>query len=229
MNHMGLKWGKMMFFSRRVFVFSGILIFLFGPFSFSRAADSSPVHILFLGDSLTAGLGVEADQAYPALVEQMLKQHTTVDFKITNAGVSGSTTASARSRLRWFKKIRVDILVLALGANDGLRGLSMNEMKRNLDQTIRLAKDTGMRVILAGMQIPPNYGKAYSDGFKAVFPALAEKYGTALIPFLLEGVAGIPELNQVDGIHPNARGHEIMARTVTPYVLEEMEKRVKDI
>ncbi len=190
----------------------------------ARAADKSPLHILFLGDSLTAGLGVEADQAYPALVEKMLKENKGVDFKITNASISGSTTASAVSRIKWLRKLRVDILVLSLGANDGLRGLSMINMAQNLDQAIVLAKESGMAVILAGMQIPPNYGPAYSEDFREVFPALALKRGTALIPFLLKHVAGVPELNQMDGIHPNAKGHKIMADTVTPYVLEQIIK-----
>ena len=185
------------------------------------AADGS-VKVLFLGDSLSAGLGVEPEQAYPALIHDMLKEKGFQGVNIINGSISGSTTASAISRLKWFLKIKPDILVLALGANDGLRGLSTVEMARNLDNTIVLAKEKGIRVILAGMKIPPNYGSGYARAFYKVFLSLADKYKLPFIPFLLKDVAGKASLNQADGIHPNREGHRIIAATVLPFILEQL-------
>lgn len=185
------------------------------------AADRN-VKILFLGDSLTAGLGVEPEQAYPALIQGMLKEKGISGVNITNGSISGSTSASALSRLKWFLKAKPDILVLALGANDGLRGLSTTEMARNLDKTIVLAKENGIRVILAGMEIPPNYGPEYAKAFREVFIFLADKHKTAFIPFLLKDVAGKASLNQADGIHPNREGHRIIAATVLARILEQL-------
>ncbi|MBU0972305.1 MAG: arylesterase, partial [Proteobacteria bacterium] len=142
--------------------------------------------------------------------------------KIINGSISGSTTAGALSRLKWFLRAKPKILVLALGANDGLRGLSTEEMAQNLDKTIVLAKKNHIRVVLAGMKIPPNYGPEYSNEFARVFEALAEKYHLSFIPFLLKDVAGIASLNQADGIHPNQEGHKIIAATVFPFILEQL-------
>jgi acyl-CoA thioesterase-1 len=142
--------------------------------------------------------------------------------RITNASISGSTTAGAFSRLKWFLRIKPDILVLALGANDGLRGLSTGEMSQNLERAIVLAKENGIRVILAGMQVPPNYGPDYSTAFQKVFGVLAERYDLAFIPFLLKSVAGNPLLNQADTIHPNREGHKQIAATVFPYVKAQL-------
>ncbi len=190
-----------------------------GPPPFLLAADAN-TRILFLGDSITAGLGVEPEHSYPALIDQMLKGKGVQGVWITNGSISGSTTAGAFSRLKWYLRAKPDILVLALGANDGLRGLSTVEMARNLDRTIGLAKEKGIRVILAGMEIPPNYGPDYSKAFREVFVSLADKHPITLIPFLLKGVAGRASLNQADGIHPNRAGHRIIAATVFPYLLE---------
>jgi acyl-CoA thioesterase-1 len=183
-------------------------------------AEDARTRILFLGDSITAGLGVEPENAYPALVDEMLKGTRRV--QIVNGSISGSTTAGALSRLKWFLRAKPGILVLALGANDGLRGLSTSEMSQNLAHTILLAKENGIRVILAGMEVPPNYGPGYSKAFREVFVFLAEKYKVSLIPFLLKGVAGNSLLNQADGIHPNGAGHKIIAATVLPYLLEQL-------
>ena len=185
-------------------------------------AEDSRTRIIFLGDSITAGLGVESENAYPSLVDMMLKEKGIENFKITNGSISGSTTAGALSRLRWFLKVKPDILVLALGANDGLRGLSTSEMAQNLDKTIALAKENDIRVILAGMEIPPNYGPDYSKAFREVFVFLADKHHLPFIPFLLKDVAGNPSLNQADGIHPSRAGHRIIAGTVLPYILEQL-------
>ncbi len=193
-------------------------------------AEESGTRILFLGDSITAGLGVEPENAYPALINDMLRdmpremrrEKGGLNFQITNGSISGSTTAGAVSRLKWFLRAKPGILVLALGANDGLRGLSTNEMARNLDKTILLAKAQGIRVILAGMEIPPNYGPDYSKAFRDVFARLSDKHHLSFIPFLLKNVAGNPLLNQADGIHPNRAGHKIIAATVLPYILEQL-------
>jgi acyl-CoA thioesterase-1 len=188
------------------------------------ASDSSRL-ILFMGDSITAGLGVEPEQAYPVLISGMLKEKGVQGIKITNNSISGSTTASGFSRLRWSLlagKDIPDILVLALGANDGLRGLSISEMSRNLDKTIALATEKGIQVILAGMEIPPNYGPEYSKAFREVFVSLADKHKIPLIPFLLKDVAGKAFLNQADGIHPNEEGHKIISYTILPYILEQL-------
>ena len=195
-------------------------------FLFLALGTSSPVWagntgVLFLGDSLTAGLGVMPEEAYPALVDELLKKKGIQNVKITNASISGSTTAGAVSRLKWFLRASPDVLVLALGANDGLRGLSTQEMFQNLEKTILLARTNGIRVILAGMKLPPNYGPDYSRAFTEVFVLLAQKYHLSFIPFLLENVAGNPLLNQADGIHPNRAGHEIIAATVLPYIQEQ--------
>ena len=169
--------------------------------------------VVCLGDSLTEGYGLAPEQSYPSLLERMLRERGHA-VRVVNAGVSGSTSASAASRLRWQLRSRPDVVVIALGANDGLRGVPVATTKKNLSMAIDLAQQSGARVLLAGMKIPPNYGLEYTMPFAAMFPALARKYGVALLPFLLEGVAAKPELNQPDGIHPNARGTEIVARNV---------------
>ncbi len=179
------------------------------------------VRILFLGDSLTAGLGVEPHEAYPSVIRDMLDEKQITHITLTNGSISGSTSAGAVSRLKWFLRANPQVLVLALGANDGLRGLPLDEMEKNLDSTIVLAKGNRIRVILAGMEIPPNYGPEYTKAFREVFPSLARKHDLALIPFLLKDVAGNPSLNQADGIHPNAEGHRIIAAHVLPFILEK--------
>lgn len=186
------------------------------------SARQTTTRILFIGDSITAGFGVDPEQSYPALVDQRLRQKGFNRIEITNGSISGSTTASALSRLKWFLRIKPHILVLALGANDGLRGLSTVEMEKNLDLTIALALENGIRVILAGMEVPPNYGPGYSAAFRKVFPSLASLHNIALIPFLLKDVAGIARLNQADGIHPNQAGQAIIAATVLPYLLDQL-------
>jgi len=187
-------------------------------------AMTSPLNaetrILFLGDSLTAGYGVEQEQAFPSLLGPLITAEGYPDVKLINAGISGSTTASALSRLKWYKRTRPDILFLALGANDGLRGLSLSAMEKHLDDTIRMALDQGMTVILAGMEIPPNYGPAYTRQFRQVFFSLAEKHSIVLMPFLLKDVAGMSQYNQADGIHPTAAGHRIIAANVLPYLVK---------
>jgi len=178
--------------------------------------------ILLLGDSLTAGYGVQPQEAFPALLTSLLSASGYNDLKLINAGISGSTTASALSRLKWYQRVKPDILFLALGANDGLRGLSIAAMEAHLDETIKTALSSGMTIILAGMEIPPNYGTEYTQKFKKVFPALATKYSLVFMPFLLTDVAGLSQYNQVDGIHPNKAGHIIVAANVLPYIMNAL-------
>ena len=172
--------------------------------------------VLFLGDSLTAGLGVEPEEAYPHLLGEMLVRDGHPDVRVVNGGISGSTSASAPARLRWYARVKPEVLFLALGANDGLRGLSVSELEQNLEAVIGLAKRQGMRVLLAGMELPPNYGDVYTAEFRQVYRDLAARHGLPLLPFLLEGVGGVAELNQADAIHPNAEGHRRIAAHVYP-------------
>lgn len=184
----------------------------------AAAVAAEPV-ILCLGDSLTEGYGVAPEQSYPQRLEQRLRQQGFPGARVINAGISGSTTASAVSRLRWQLRARPDVVVLALGGNDGLRGLDLGQTEKNLSDAIELARSQGVRVVLAGMKLPPNYGADYTRRFEALFPALARSHGVALIPFLLEGVAAKPDLNLPDGIHPNAAGYEIVVGNVLSTLL----------
>ena len=188
----------------------------------SLFAKDTGVKVVILGDSISAGLGVEPEQAFPFLVQDMLKQKGFAFVKITNGSISGSTMAGATSRLKWYLKTKPDILVLALGANDGLRGLSTDLMTQNLEKAIILAKKNGIKVILAGMKIPPNYGAEYAKAFESSFVSLAQKHDLPFIPFLLKDVAGKSFLNQADGIHPNPEGHKIIATTVFDILLEQL-------
>ena len=206
-----------------------ILILLFFSFQFLGAKDLT---ILFLGDSLTEGLGVNKEQAYPSLVEK--KFNTTLDkkIKVINGGVSGSTTSDAQARLKWYLRSKPDYVFIALGANDGLRGLNLNQSQKNLENIIETAKKANAKVLLAGMLIPPNYGPNYSEQFKNMFLKLKKKYQLKFMPFLLLDVAGVKSLNQGDGIHPNEKGHKIIAKNVYEFLKvtlkEEEEKNVRN-
>lgn len=179
----------------------------------SARPDADPIRIVCLGDSLTEGYGLAPEQAYPSRLETGLRERGYA-VRVVNAGISGSTSASAVSRLRWQLRSGPDWVVIALGGNDGLRGVDVATTKANLAQAIEVAKQAGVRVLLAGMKLPPNYGRDYTEAFEAIFPALAEEHEVAFLPFLLEGVAADPALNLPDGIHPNARGSAIVARHV---------------
>jgi acyl-CoA thioesterase-1 len=178
--------------------------------------------ILFLGDSLTEGLGVQKNQAYPALIENQIKSELNKDIRIINGGVSGSTTSDAISRLKWYLRSNPDIVFVALGANDGLRGMNLKQSQKNLEQIIDLSLKEKAKVLLAGMLIPPNYGPQYSKDFETMFLNVKEKYNLKFMPFLLKNVAGVQELNQADGIHPNTKGHKIMAKEVFNFIKEEL-------
>ncbi len=173
--------------------------------------------IAFLGDSLTAGNGLAEGEAYPALIQARLARDGRA-VRIVNAGVSGDTSAGGLARLGWMLQQAPDIVVVALGANDGLRGLPVSELERNLTAIVTRSRESGARVLLVGMLVPPNYGEDYTRGFAALFPALAEKHGVPFMPFLLEGVAAVPALNQPDGIHPNPDGVEAIVRRILPSV-----------
>ena len=203
----------MSYFFRKSFSLVTVIFFLIFFSGFALAQTL----IVILGDSLTEGFGVTREEAYPYLLEKelQLKGHS---VKVINAGISGSTTASATSRLRWYIKANPDIVILALGGNDGLRGLSVKHMKKNLSKAIELAQSEKILILLAGMQIPQNYGKEYTESFRNVFHELARQYQLQMIPFLLKEVGGISSLNQADGIHPNAEGHQIIVRTVVKYL-----------
>jgi acyl-CoA thioesterase-1 len=176
------------------------------------ATDGRP-EVVFLGDSLTAGLGLDPSRSFPSLIQQRMDERG-MGFTVVNAGVSGDTSAGGLRRLDWSLQGNARVLVLALGANDGLRGLPVNALKKNLAAIIERAQRAGLTVVLAGMEAPPNNGADYTDRFRTVYTDLARRYGVALIPFLLQGVAGDPSLNQADGIHPNPEGARRIADTV---------------
>lgn len=186
----------------------------------SRSAAAAPAsgeetapRIVVLGDSLTAGLGLSIDRSYPSLLAERLKQEG-LNYEVVNAGVSGDTSAGGVSRLDWALSGDVRILIVALGGNDGLRGLPVDELKQNLATIIERAQARHITVVLAGMEAPPNFGRDYIVAFHKVYPDLARRYHVALVPFLLQGVAGIDRLNQRDGIHPTAEGAHIVADNV---------------
>jgi acyl-CoA thioesterase I len=178
-------------------------------------AAPAPRVVLFLGDSITAGYGLDPSQAFPALIQQKIDAQRW-NFKVINAGQSGDTSAGGLGRMDWLLKNKIDVLVLELGANDGLRGLPVENSKKNLQAIIDRTKDKypEAKVIVAGMKVPPNMGGDYGRKFEAVFVDLAKNNNAPLIPFILEGVGGLPELNLADGIHPTAKGHEIVADNV---------------
>jgi acyl-CoA thioesterase-1 len=191
-----------------------------------KAAPKADVRrrIVFLGDSLTAGYGLAREQSVPALIQAKLNQEG-YDYEVVNAGVSGDTSAGGLSRLDWSLDGMVDVLVIELGANDGLRGLPVAELRKNLDQIIRRAKARGVRVLLTGMEAPPNYGAAYTAEFRQVYQDLARAHQISFVPFYLAGVAGDPRLNIADGMHPNPEGARIVENTIWRSLESMIEKR----
>lgn len=178
--------------------------------------------IVFLGDSLTEGYGVSRESAFPQLIQKKINDKK-LNWKVVNSGVSGSTSASAESRLDWIFKGKPQIIVLALGANDGLRGINPNETYKNLKKAIEKIKGKNIRVILAGIYMPPNYGKKYTEDFRSTFIRLSKEYKITFVPFLLDEVAGKSDLNLPDGIHPNERGHQIIADRMFPLLEKELQ------
>lgn len=194
----------------KYFLVIAINLFLF-------SSVHAQTNVLFLGDSLSEGQGVDEEQSFPRLVERNLRAKK-YQVTITNGGVSGATSASGESRLKWHLKKKTDIVVLELGANDGLRGLKISETEKNLRKIIKLAKDKKIKVLLLGLLMPPNYGKKYTADFEMMYKKISVVEKIPFMPFILKDVAGIAEYNQPDGIHPNARGHELIAIKVTEFV-----------
>jgi len=199
------------------------------------AVDDPRPAILFLGNSLTAGLGVDLADAFPSVVQTKIDQ-SRLEFRVINAGISGETTGGGLSRLEWLLETEIVALVLELGANDGLRGAPPEIVEENLQAIIDGTRERhpGIPIVLAGMRAPPNMGRTYTEAFQDVFPRLAIENGIGLIPFLLEGVAAERRLTQADGIHPNAEGHAILAETVWEALhpvlagLSEVDNRVRE-
>jgi len=183
--------------------------------------------VVVFGDSLTAGLGLDPTQAYPALLQRRIDA-AGFDYEVVNAGVSGDTSAGGLSRVDWVLGPDVRVLVVAFGGNDGLRGLPAEELKRNLGGIIRRAKTKNVEVVLAGMEAPPNLGQTYTDRFRDVYRSLAREEHVALVPFLLEGVAGVASLNQPDGIHPTAEGARKAADNVWPALEPLLQRSTRD-
>jgi acyl-CoA thioesterase-1 len=191
-------------------------------------ASGRPV-VLFVGTSLTAGLGVDPDDAYPALLEKKIAA-AGLDYRVVNAGVSAETSAGALRRIDWLMRQPVSVLVLETGANDGLRGQDPKDTRSNIQAILERARaqKPSPRLVLVGMLALHNLGREYGEAFRAIYPELSHRNDAVLVPFLLEGVAGVPSLNQADGLHPTPEGHARMAENVWPYlkpVLEEAQRR----
>lgn len=200
-----------------------LVLFTFG---FTTTNEDDPKMVLFLGDSLAAGYGLQASQAFPALIQQRI-DGLDWNFKVINAGLSGDTSAGGLRRIDWLLRGRVDVLVLELGGNDGLRGIDLASTRTNLQGIIDKvkAKNPRVKIVIAGMMVPPNLGQDYTRRFQQMYPELARANQAVLIPFLLEGVAGDSKLNLPDGIHPTAEGHKLVAETVWKHlrpVLQEL-------
>jgi acyl-CoA thioesterase-1 len=185
------------------------------PINNSAVSGVNVKTILFFGNSLTAGYGIDPSEAFPALIQNKIDS-LKLNYKVINAGVSGETSAGGNGRIDWILRQKVDVFVLELGGNDGLRGIPLTATRKNLQAIIDKvkAKYPEAKLVLAGMQIPPNMGQQYTGEFKKIYPELAAKNNIALIPFLLQGVGGDPKLNQADGIHPNVEGAKIVAENV---------------
>ena len=200
---------------RKPHCFAGYFVLILGFFLLLTAAAPTPRNILFLGDSITAGYGLEPAQAYPALIQNKIDAKRW-PFKVINAGQSGDTTAGGLSRMDWLLRSPIDVLVLELGGNDGLRGLPAATTRKNLQAIIDRTREKypDAKIVLAGMRVPPNMGRDYAKQFDAIFADIAKKNKAALVPFVLEGVGGVAALNLPDGMHPTAKGHEIVAANV---------------
>ena len=213
----------------RIGVYVGWLLLtgLLGELPLARAAGPPSVddrlRIVAFGDSLTAGLGVAADETYPAELQRRLDA-LGLRYRVINAGVSGETTAGGLRRVPWILRSKPEIVILELGANDGLRGLRVEETKANLERIIQQLQQSGTQVVLAGMKLPPNYGNDYLAAFERLYPDLATRYRLPLIPFFLEGVAASNTLNQADGIHPTARGY----RAIVEMMLGRLQPVLRD-
>ncbi len=185
------------------------------PVSKDTTVTEKKKTIIFYGNSLTAGYGLSPSQAFPAIIQRKIDS-LGLDYQVVNAGVSGETSSGGKTRIDWILRQQVDIFVLELGANDGLRGIPLSETRKNLQAIVDKVKEKNpnTKFLFAGMQIPPNMGETYTTEFRNIYKELAAKNNMTLVPFLLEGVGGEPELNQEDGIHPTAEGHRIVAENL---------------
>jgi acyl-CoA thioesterase I len=172
---------------------------------------------------LTEGYGVAQTSAFPQLIQKKMLQDK-MDWTVISSGSSGSTSASTLSRLKWVAKENPDVVLILMGSNDGLRGFKVEETEKNLAQALKWAEEKKIKIFLGQLYVPPNYGKDYSKSFSDMFPRLAEKYHVKLAPFLLDKVAGVANLNQADGIHPNEKGHKIVANTIYDFLKKELPK-----
>jgi acyl-CoA thioesterase-1 len=188
------------------------------------ASGASEAVVVALGDSLTAGFGLSPEEAWPALIDARLRREGS-PYRMVNAGVSGDTSAGGLRRVDWVLRTQPEIAVVALGANDGLRGQPPAETRANLAAIVERLQRAGVRVLLAGMRLPPNYGPERATAFAAVFTDVARQAKVPLMPFLLDGVAADPALNLADGVHPNAAGHRVIAERVWPYLRPLLQKR----
>lgn len=198
----------------RPFLF--FILILFSSLSFAQKK------LVVIGDSITEGYGVSKEAAYPALLEKKLHAAGKTEWTVINSGVSGSTTASAISRMKWLFKTKPDAVLLFLGANDGLRGLKVAASEKNLAEAIEYANSQKVRIILGGLYMPPNYGQDYTGQFKKMYETLANKYKLTFIPFVLDKVGGNPKYNLADNIHPNEEGHKIIADNIFQVLKEAL-------
>jgi acyl-CoA thioesterase I len=217
---------------RRRWIFRAIVLpalaVVLWPFTVNAVSSTSDTRprIVAFGDSLTVGLGVHADESYPAQLQRRLDD-LSYPYRVINAGVSGDTTAGGLRRVPWILNNTPELVILELGANDGLRGLDVDQTKNNLQQIVERLREAGATVILAGMKLPPNYGHDYTTRFEAIYPALAQEYRLPLIPFFLEGVGGDSSLNQADGIHPTKEGYEIIVEQMLKVLKPVLSKRTQ--
>jgi acyl-CoA thioesterase I len=205
------------------YVLVGLIMLTGKTPAFATETIQEKIVVLALGDSLTAGFGVDTEENFPSRLQVKI-DNAGLAYKVVNAGVSGDTTAGGVRRINWLMKHKPQIIILALGANDGLRGLSTEEMRSNLETMIRISQEHGARVLLAGMKALPNYGEDYILKFESVYPELAKKYDLVYLPFLLEGVAGVREYTRPDGLHPTGSGYKIIADLVWQYLQPMLKK-----
>jgi len=203
--------------------FVSVLLLLLQVVALASPATAQERVIVAFGDSLTAGLGVPADQTYPALLGERLRREG-YEYKVVNAGVSGDTTAGGLRRVDWALRLKPEIVILELGVNDALRGQNLASVRANLDQLVARFHGAGARVLIAGMRLPPNYGTPYAEDFRRLFGEVARARSAPHIPFFLDGVGAIPRLNQADGIHPTAEGYAIVVEGLWPYLVPLLRK-----
>ena len=210
----------------RLRVFVNITLLIFGILCSGQVLAEKKIKILMFGNSLTAGYGLNREDAIPFRLQKTLNKSKTL-VSVINGGVSGDTSAGGKSRLDWSLDVNPDIIVIELGANDGLRGLRPSSTMANLDFILRESKRRGIKILLTGMKAPPNLGHQYGKAFEEIFPKLAKKYEVLFYPFFLEGVAAIASLNQADGIHPNKKGVNVIVKKLIPFLRRLMARGKK--